>query len=135
MPGRNPLVQVAPPSVEVAKPISVPPPLKMRPTWNALTIVEPKANVSGSTSVACWLLALVKVSVLNLVSGISGGVLMFVNAEVPEPQAGVIASKKDRTIRADNCCLILSWRDWVITAKQYNLGASWRAPHGPRLVT
>src|ERR1700704_4540967 len=125
MPGRNPLVQVAPPSVEVAKPMSAPPPLKMRPTWNALTIVEPKANVSGSTSVACWLLALAKVSVLNLVSGISGGRLMFVDAEVPDPQDGVMASRMDRTSRAGRGCLLarrlfIRWRGWVITSKQYN---------------
>ena len=122
MPGRNPLVHVVPPSVEVAKPMSAPPPLKIRPTWNALTIVEPKANVSGSTSVACWLLALVKVSVLNLVSGISGGELGLVNAEVPEPHVGRIASRIDRNIRADRFCLVSRLRDGVITVKQYNRG-------------
>src|SRR5438034_3050646 len=115
MPGRNPLVHVVPPSVEVAKPMSAPPPLKMRPTWNALTIVEPKANVSGSTSVACWLLALVKVSVLNLVSGISGGVVVCVNGEVPDPHAGRIARIIDRTIRPPSDCRGLGSRDWVIT--------------------
>src|SRR5438552_19035277 len=31
--------------------------------WNGATMVGPAANVSGSTSVACWLLPLVKVSV------------------------------------------------------------------------
>ena len=30
------------------------PPSKMRPTWEVTTSVEPKANVSGSTAVACW---------------------------------------------------------------------------------
>src|SRR6476646_5677534 len=35
------------------------PPSNMRPTWNAETIVEPNENVSGSTSVLCWLIALV----------------------------------------------------------------------------
>jgi hypothetical protein len=35
--------------------MSVPLPSKKRPTWNAPTTVEPKAKVSGSTSVACWL--------------------------------------------------------------------------------
>src|SRR5215813_15501843 len=48
------------------------PPPKMRPTWNAVTIVEPNANALGSTSVACWLCGLVKVSVLSWVSAISG---------------------------------------------------------------
>ena len=127
MPGRNPLLHVVPPSDEVAKPTSAPPPLKMRPTWNALTIVEPKANVSGSTSVACWLLPLVKVSVLNLVRGISGGgELVLVNAEVPEPHAGIMASRMERTIRAGRRRLVLSWRDWISTVKQYNRAASGR---------
>src|SRR2546423_343883 len=35
------------------------PPSKKRPTWNVDTRVLPDANVSGSTSVACWLDALV----------------------------------------------------------------------------
>ena len=68
-PGRNPLVgQVAPPSVEVAKPMSEPPPSKNRPTWNAVTTVEPLENVSGSTSVACWLVVFLNGSVLIRVS-------------------------------------------------------------------
>src|SRR5208283_5327388 len=67
MPGRYPLVQVLPPSVEVANPISAPPPLKIRATWNALTIVEPFENVLGSTSVSCWLGVSVKVSSLSCV--------------------------------------------------------------------
>jgi hypothetical protein len=33
--------------------MSVAPPLKTRPTWKAVTMVEPHAKVSGSTSVAC----------------------------------------------------------------------------------
>src|SRR5258708_38408234 len=32
-------------------------------------MVEPNAKLSGSTSVACWLVGLVKVSVLSLTSG------------------------------------------------------------------
>jgi hypothetical protein len=59
MPGRKPDVQVAPELVEVAKPMFAAPPPKIRPTWNAETIVVPKVNVSGSTSVRCWLLVLV----------------------------------------------------------------------------
>src|SRR5207302_11468876 len=51
--GRKPLVNVLPPSFEVAKPMSEAPPLKKRPTWKAETIVVPNANVSGSTSVRC----------------------------------------------------------------------------------
>ena len=42
MPGRNPgASQVAPPSPERTKPMSVAPPLKNRPTWNAATTVPP----------------------------------------------------------------------------------------------
>jgi hypothetical protein len=47
--GRKPCVHEAPAFVEVAQPISDAPPPKNRPDWNAATIVEPKANVSGST--------------------------------------------------------------------------------------
>ena len=51
IPRRNPCVQLAPPSWEVAQPMSEAPPFRKRPTWKVATIVEPKANVSGSTSV------------------------------------------------------------------------------------
>src|SRR4029453_10200759 len=44
-----------------------PPPLTKRPCWNAATIVDPDANVSGSTSVACWLVGLVNGSELSWV--------------------------------------------------------------------
>src|SRR5260370_41879862 len=65
VPGRKPLVKLLPPLVEVAKPMSEAPPLKKRPTWKAETIVEPKAKVSGSTSVRCWLVLLVNRSLLS----------------------------------------------------------------------
>jgi hypothetical protein len=45
--------QVVPPSPERTAPMSVAPPSKKRPTWNALTTVPWCANVSDSTSVAC----------------------------------------------------------------------------------
>jgi hypothetical protein len=64
--GRNPLVHVWPRSVDVANPIDdAPPPRLNRPAWKALTTVAPKAKVSGSTSVACWLASLVKGSLLT----------------------------------------------------------------------
>src|SRR6266705_4237658 len=63
--GRNPDVQDLPPLVDVAKPMFEAPPSKNRPTWNAETIVDPEAKVSGSTSVLCWLVAFVYGSVLN----------------------------------------------------------------------
>jgi hypothetical protein len=62
--GRKPLVKFFPPLVDVAKPMLEDPPSKKRPTWKAETIVEPEDNVSGSTSVACWLVALVYGSLL-----------------------------------------------------------------------
>src|SRR5690349_19242919 len=69
MPGRNPgASHVAPPSPERTTPTSVAPPLKKRPTWNAPTTVAPLANVSGSTSVACWLVGFVNGSELTWVS-------------------------------------------------------------------
>src|SRR5215470_11259199 len=65
VPGRKPLVKLLPPLVEVAKPMSEAPPLKKRPTWKAETKVLPKAKVSGSTSVRCWLVLLVNGSLLS----------------------------------------------------------------------
>src|SRR4029453_13339640 len=53
MRGRNPLVQVEPPLGEGAHPMVDDPPPDTRPTWKADTIVLPKLNVSGSTSVRC----------------------------------------------------------------------------------
>src|SRR5436305_12002751 len=63
--GKKPAVQLLPPLVEVANPILEAPPLKKRPTWKAETMVEPKAKVSGSTSVLCWLSVLVYGSLLS----------------------------------------------------------------------
>jgi len=68
-PGRKyGVAHVAPPSVERVTPMSVAPPSKKRPTWKAETIVAPLEKVSGSTSVACWLVALVNGSLLIRVS-------------------------------------------------------------------
>ena len=64
--GRKPRLHVAPSSIEVAQPMSDAPPLKKRPTWNADTIVSPQANVSGSTSVLCWLSEFVNGSSLTV---------------------------------------------------------------------
>src|SRR5260370_16492945 len=65
VPGRKPLVKLWLPLVEVANPISEAPPLKKRPTWMVETRVEPKAKVSGSTSVRCWLVLLVNGALLS----------------------------------------------------------------------
>src|SRR5260370_38586624 len=65
VPGKKPFLKLFPPLLEVAKPMAEAPPLKKRPTWKADTMVLPKAKVSGSTSVACLLSGLVKVSVLS----------------------------------------------------------------------
>src|SRR5216684_7594802 len=65
VPGKKPFLKLFPPLLEVANPMSEAPPLKKRPTWKADTRVLPKARVSGSTSVACWLVLLVKGSLLS----------------------------------------------------------------------
>src|SRR5438045_9548807 len=44
------------------------PPSLNRPTWDEDTMVVPAVNVSGSSSVACWLVLLVNGSVLTRVS-------------------------------------------------------------------
>jgi hypothetical protein len=51
--GKKPSVQLTPSSRLVAQPMSLEPPLNTRPVWNVATTVDPNANVSGSTSVAC----------------------------------------------------------------------------------
>src|SRR6185437_15920338 len=53
--------------------MSAPPPPEIRATWKLVIIVEPNEKLPGSTSVACWLVELVKVSVLNLTSGVVAG--------------------------------------------------------------
>ncbi len=65
MPGSMPCCQVLPPSVEVTQPVSEAPPSVKRPTWEAPTMVLPTAKVSGSSSVACWLVVLVNGSLLT----------------------------------------------------------------------
>src|SRR5260221_14394287 len=65
VPGRKPFLKVLPLLGDVAKPMLEPPPSKKRPTWKAETMVEPEDKVSGSTSVACWLVVLVYGSVLS----------------------------------------------------------------------
>src|SRR5438128_3852252 len=86
MPGRVPLLQLVPLFVDVANPMSAPPPLKMRATWNPATIVVPNANAPGSTSVACWLDELVNASALNRVSPVVGiGVGIGVSDEELDP--------------------------------------------------
>src|SRR5260370_26259910 len=65
VPGRKPGVNLLPPLLEVANPISVAPPPKMRPTWKAETSVLPAERVSCSTSVACWPGPTVNGSLLN----------------------------------------------------------------------
>ena len=52
-PGSGPDVNVAPPSVDVANPVPEAPPSKNRPICEVTTRVDPNANVSGSTAVAC----------------------------------------------------------------------------------
>jgi hypothetical protein len=47
--------------------------VKNRPIWKTDSSVEPAEATVGSTSVACWLLALVKVSVLRRASSDGGG--------------------------------------------------------------
>ena len=69
VPGRNPLVQLAPLLVDVAHPMSLAPPSGKRPVWNTPTTVEPNENVSGSSSVWWKLLVFVYGSVLTWVTG------------------------------------------------------------------
>jgi hypothetical protein len=85
VPGRKPWLKLLPPSVDVAKPMLEPPPSKKRPTWKAETKVEPADKVSGSTSVACWLVGLVSGSLLN-------GTRVEAKAEMVDESANTRAS-------------------------------------------
>src|SRR2546422_8043921 len=88
--GRKPDVHFLPPLVEVAKPMFEAPPLKNRPTWNAETIVDPEAKVSGSTSVLCWLVAFEYGSVLNCRRLLArAGVLAMVPNRIARPNAPI----------------------------------------------
>src|SRR6266566_1365317 len=80
VPGRKPGLKLLPPSVDVAKPMLEPPPSKKRPTWKAETKVEPEDKVSGSTSVACWLVGLVYGSLLNWTRVKAKAVMVDANA-------------------------------------------------------
>src|SRR5258708_33329261 len=84
--GRKSLVKLLPPLVDVAKPMLEAPPLKKRPTWKAETKVLPEDKVSGSTSAACWLVALVKGSVL------SRRRVTLAKAEIVDESANTLAS-------------------------------------------
>ena len=87
IPGSTPLFQVRPASVEMAYPMSAPPPPEMRATWKLAMIVDANEKLPGSTSVACWLLAFVKVSVLSLRSGVVAG-------GNPEPELDPLFGRK-----------------------------------------
>ena len=77
-------VQVAPPSVDVAQPLSTEPASVIRPTWNVATIVEPQAKLSGSTSVACVPGSVgLYVSVLSRTVAAEAGDASAVSASVP----------------------------------------------------
>ena len=97
VPGRNPDVQVAPPSVDVTKPMLDDPPPDTRPVWKAETMVVPKANVSGSTSVRCWACV-----------SVNGSVLTWVTATFAE--AGVAATRSPPTTTAGRSAAVRTLR-------------------------
>src|SRR5439155_9482568 len=70
IPGSVPLVYDTPLSTDLANTMPEAPPSVKRPDCAAATPVEPKKYESGSTTVLCWLEALVKGSVAILRTGI-----------------------------------------------------------------
>ena len=99
IPGRLPLLQVAPLSVEVEKTMSDPPPSVNRPVCEAITMVDPNEYVSGSTWVACWLVVLVNVSLLIWMSATlayADGAAMMIAARVPAPMVPALAYQEIR---------------------------------------
>src|SRR5436309_3365585 len=74
------------------------PPLKNRPTWKADTMVLPEEKVSGSTSVACWLVLFVYGSELiwrSVVLAWAGGA----NHRVTTATVAATASTRERLMR------------------------------------
>src|ERR671928_1089403 len=98
IPGRVPLVHETPLFVEVAQPMPDDPPSKKRPLCAAATIVEPKENVSGSTTVLCWLVEFVNGSVKIRVSATFADAVM-VTTSVARPAS---ASKREKRLRRGN---------------------------------
>src|SRR5262245_38586607 len=72
------------------------PPPATRPTWNAETIVLPKANVSGSTSVWCWACASVNGSLLTWVTGTFAAAGPAVSRSTTTAGATITAARSDR---------------------------------------
>ena len=82
-------------------------------------IVDPKEKLPGSTSVACWLLVLVKVSVLSFTSGVVAGgklepepkPLFEGKKEFPDPQLklAAIAHKAEIHLTAEFTASPLWW--------------------------
>src|SRR5256714_1086211 len=98
IPGRVPLVHETPLFVEVDHPMPDDPPSKKRPLCAAATIVEPKENVSGSTTVLCWLVAFVNGSAKICVSATFADAVM-VTTSVARPAS---ASKREKRLRRGN---------------------------------
>src|SRR3954469_11913728 len=92
--GLPPAAERVPLWVERGTPMPVAPPLKKRPTWKADMTVAPRANVSGSTSVACWLVVFWNGSALILVS------VTFAWALPAVASAAVAASDAIKVVRA-----------------------------------
>src|SRR4051812_49778431 len=95
MPGRKPLVQVAPRSPERAQPMFEEPPPETRPTWKAETMVLPNAYVSGSTSLWCCACASVYGSVLTVVSATLATAGVVVNSRTAAT-AGMATAARDK---------------------------------------
>src|SRR3954469_11332079 len=83
MPGRTPLAPTAPGLFRFAQPMPDEPPSLKRPDWVAVTIVDPKENVSGSTAVLCWLVVFVNGSVKTRVSGTAAWALAAQVSKAP----------------------------------------------------
>jgi hypothetical protein len=85
---------------DVAKPIAQAPPSKTRPTWKAATIVEPFANVSGSTSV--WWFVVVDalhVACVNgsvLICAVAADTAAATASDAPAPMHAATSARRRR---------------------------------------
>src|SRR5438093_13372465 len=89
------------------------PPLKKRPTWNADTMVEPAANVSGSTSVRCWLVALVYGSLLIRRMGTLAKAAMVDERENRSAKASAVPRRRRRLNGSAYCMIDSFFTHWL----------------------
>src|SRR2546421_49298 len=110
IPGRVPLVYDTPLSTDLANTMPEAPPSVKRPDCAAATPVEPKKYESGSTTVLCWLEALVKGSVAILRTGMVALAARLSTSPAAAAKPSTSAKRRLRGVGLDLMCLLLGGR-------------------------